>query len=77
MLKGAEPMTRTLDADAYWKLRALCSDAQRCELVAVHARADLATAHKKQTAALAALGLDPQAPTFTLDDDTLSITVPD
>jgi hypothetical protein len=70
-------MTRTLDADAYWKLRALCSDAQRCELVAVHARADLVTARTKQTAALVAVGLDAQTPTFTLDDDTLTITVPE
>ena len=28
-------------------------------------------------AALVALGLDPAAPSFSLDDDTLTITVPD
>jgi hypothetical protein len=70
-------VTRTLDAADYWKLRAICSEAQRCELVALQARRDLATAHKKQTAALVALGLDSAAPSFSLDDDTLTITVPD
>jgi hypothetical protein len=70
-------MTRTLEAAAYWRLRALCSETQRLELIAVHARAELASAHKKQTAALVALELDPKAPTFSLDDDTLSITVPE
>jgi hypothetical protein len=70
-------MTRTLEAGAYWKLRAICSEAQRAELVAAQARDGLAAAYKKQTAALEALGLDPTAPTFTLDDDTLTITVPD
>ena len=70
-------MTRTLAAADYWHLRAVCSEAQRGELVARQARAELAAALKTQAAALAALGLDPAAPTFTLDDDTLTITVPD
>jgi hypothetical protein len=70
-------MTRTLDPVDYWKLRAICSEASLCEVRALQARADLATAQKKQDAQLAALGLDPHAPTFTLDDDTLTITVPD
>ena len=70
-------MTRTLDAADYWKLRAVCSEAQRAELLALHARGELAAAQKKQTAALVALGLDPQTPTFALDDDTLTITVPE
>jgi hypothetical protein len=70
-------MTRTLEAADYWKLRALCSDTQRCEVLARQARDTLATAHGKQAAALTALGLDPAAPTFTLDDDTLAITVPE
>ncbi len=70
-------MTRTLDAADYWKLRAICSEAQRCELLAVHARNDLAVALKKQTAALADLGIDPAAPSFTLDDETLTVTIPD
>ena len=70
-------MTRTLEAAAYWKLRALCSEAQRCEGLALQARAALVTAQQKQAAALTALDLDPQMPTFSLDDDTLAITVPD
>jgi hypothetical protein len=70
-------MRRTLEAADYWKLRAICGEAQRCELLALHARQELATALKKQTAALVELGLDASAPSFTLDDDTLTITVPD
>ena len=70
-------MTKTIEPAAYWKLRAICSDAQRAELVAVHARADLATARQKQAGALRELGIDPAAPTFSLDDDTLTVTVPD
>ena len=70
-------MTCTLDAAKYWRLRAICSEAQRCELLAVHARNDLAVALKKQTAALADLGIDPAAPSFTLDDDACTITIPD
>jgi hypothetical protein len=46
-------------------------------VLARQARDTLATAHGKQAAALTALGLDPAAPTFTLDDDTLAITVPE
>jgi hypothetical protein len=69
--------TRTLEPAAYWKLRAWCSEVQRCEVLARQARADLATAHKQQTAVLTELSLDPTAPTFTLDDDTLTITVPE
>jgi hypothetical protein len=70
-------MTRTLEAAAYWRLRAICSEAQRCELIARQARVELAAAVQKQTAVLIDLGLDAAAPTFTLDDDTLTITVPE
>ena len=70
-------MTRTLEAADYWKLRALCSEAIRCDLIARQALADRATAQQKQDAALTALGLEARTPTFTLDDDTLTITVPD
>jgi hypothetical protein len=70
-------MTRTLEPVDYWKLRAICSEAVLCETRALQARADLATAHKKQNAQLAALGFDPTMPTFTLDDDTLTITFPE
>jgi hypothetical protein len=70
-------VTRTLEAADYWKLRARCSEAQRCEALALQARDALAAAYKQQAVALEALGLDPKAPTFTLDDDALTITVPD
>ena len=70
-------MTRTLDAAAYWKLRAICAESQRCAAVAVAAREAMVAADKKQTALLVELGLDPKAPTFTLDDDTFTVTVPD
>ena len=70
-------MTKTLEAVDYWKLRAICSEAVLCETRALQARADLVTAYKKQNAQLAALGLDANAPTFTLDDDTLTITFPE
>jgi hypothetical protein len=70
-------MTRTLEAADYWRLRAICSEAQRCELLALHARQEFTTAHKKQTAALVELGLDGSAPSFSLDDDTLTVTIPE
>ena len=70
-------MTRTLEAADYWHLRAVCSEAQRAELVAVQARDAFVVASKKQTAVLEALDLDPKMPSFALDDDTLTITIPD
>ena len=70
-------MTKTLPACDYWKVRAICSEAQRCELIVITARDALTAAHKKQTAVLADLGLDATAPSFVLDDDTLSITFPE
>jgi hypothetical protein len=70
-------MTKTLEPVDYWKLRAICSEASLCEVRALQARDALATAHAKQNAQLAALGFDPAAPTFTLDDDTLTITFPE
>ena len=70
-------MTKALPACDYWKLRAICSEASLCEVRAIQARADLAAAHKKQNQALAALGLDPTMPSFSLEDDDLTITCPD
>lgn len=70
-------MTRALEAAAYWQLRALCSDVQRCEAIARQARAELVAAQKKQTAALTELGLDATALSFTLDDDALTIAFPE
>jgi hypothetical protein len=67
----------TLDAAAYWKLRAICTDAQRAADAAQHARDAFAAAQQKQRAALIDLGLDPNAQSFTLDDEALAVTFPD
>lgn len=70
-------MNKILDPVDYWKLRAVCSEAQHAAAVAAHARENLLAAQRKQSAALLALGLDPDIPTFSLDDDRLTITIPD
>jgi hypothetical protein len=70
-------MTKPLAAADYWKLRAICGDARLCEALARQARDAFATADQKQAAALEALGLDPNTPSFTLDDVALTITVPE
>ena len=70
-------MTRTLEPAEYWRLRAICSEAQRCRLLALQARAELATAHKKQTAALDELGRDASAPSVSHQHETLTRTLPD
>jgi hypothetical protein len=70
-------MTHTLEAATYWRLRAICSEASLCEVRALQARADLATATKKRIETLTALGFDAAAPTFTLDDDALTIAFPE
>ena len=70
-------MTRTLDAIAYWKLRAKCTEAQRAAVVAAQARDVLIAAQKAQAAELVALGLDPNLATFALDDDAFTLTIPD
>jgi hypothetical protein len=70
-------MKHELAASAYWKLRAICTDAQRAAEAAHYARDTLVAAQQKQRAALTALGLDPTAQSFVLDDDTLTVTFPD
>jgi hypothetical protein len=70
-------VTKTLDAAPYWKLRAICSDTQRCSVAALAARDAFMAAQQKQAALLTEYGLDAKAETFTLDDDTLTITFPD
>jgi hypothetical protein len=66
-----------LGAAAYWKLRAICTDAQRAGEAAQHAREAFIVAQQKQRAALTDLGLDPNAQAFALDDDTLTVTFPE
>ncbi len=70
-------MKHELGAAAYWKLRAICTDAQRAAEAVQHARDAFAVAQQKQRAALVDLGLDPNALSFALDDDTLTVTFPD
>jgi hypothetical protein len=70
-------MKTVLDPVDYWRLRAKCSDAQRATAVAMQAREAMVTATKVQAAALTALGFDPNLPTFSLDDDTCTIDLPD
>jgi hypothetical protein len=70
-------MIKTLDAAAYWKLRARFADAQRCAVAALAAREALTAAQAAQTACLREVGLDPSAASWTLDDDTLTVTVPE
>jgi hypothetical protein len=70
-------VTKTLDAAAYWKLRALCSDTQRFAVAVQAARDAFAAAQQKQAALLVEYGLDATAATFTLDDDALAVTFPE
>jgi len=70
-------VTRTFDPVIYWKLRALCSETQRCAVIASQAQEALIAANTKQTALLTELGLDPQTPRFLLNDDTFTLTIPD
>jgi len=68
---------RILDPATYWKLRAVCGDAQRCAVMAMAARDALATSQKAQADYLKELGFDPTLPTFTLDDIAMTVDVPD
>lgn len=70
-----------LEAADFWKLRTLCAEQDRYAQQAILARDALVAAQRKQQACVATLaaryGFDAQAPSFTLDDDTLTLTVPD
>jgi hypothetical protein len=70
-------MTRTLDAAAFWKLRAICADAQRWAVAAAAARDALLAADQRQAAYLREIGIDPKTPTFQLDEEALTVTIPD
>jgi hypothetical protein len=67
-----------LEPAEFWKIRALGSETQRAQLAANVA---VGRAQAKQDAVLAELaakyGFDPKSPTFTLDDDTLTLTIAD
>jgi hypothetical protein len=71
----------TLDADQYWKLRALCSDTQRLQVMQQAVTEQIATAKRKQDACLADLALEHGLPehlvAFSLEDDTLTVVIPE
>jgi hypothetical protein len=74
-------MTHQLDDLTFWKFRALCTDTQRLVAIAQQAHAAALAAEKKQNAYLAELakanGIEPASLTqYSLDDETLSLTVP-
>lgn len=70
-----------LDAATFWKLSALCTRTQGAAERAGHARDALAVAHRAQSAYLAevaaAAGFDPKVEQFALDDEALTLTIPD
>jgi hypothetical protein len=75
-------MTRlTLGAEAYWKLRALCCDTQRLQVMQQAVTEQIATAKRKQDACLADLALEHGLPehllAFSLEDDTLTLVIPE
>jgi hypothetical protein len=70
-------MTHTLDQAAYWKMRALLAECQRCAVVATSARDIFQVAEQRQTAYLKELGINPKAPSWTMDDDTCTVTTAD
>lgn len=70
-------MTLTLDPAVYWHLRFVFSDTQRYFVTATAARDALRAAEHQQATLLRELGIDPQASTWQLDDDTFTITTPD
>lgn len=70
-------MKKVLDPIVYWKLRAICSDAQRNYAVAVQAQDALTVAQKKQKDMLVELGFNPDAQNFRLNDDKLEVEFPD
>jgi hypothetical protein len=70
-------MTHTFEPVVYWKLRALCTETQRCAMLAQHAQESLLAANGKQVALLTELGLDPKTPNFTLNDEMFTLTIPE
>lgn len=70
-------MNRVLDPIVYWKLRAICADAQKSYVLVIQSQEALITNQKKQKAMLAELGFDPDAQNFQLNDDKLEITFPE
>jgi hypothetical protein len=74
-------MKITLDSAAYWKLRAVCGDTQRLQVMQQAIAEQIGTAQKKQAALVADLALEhgfpENPPTFQMDDETLTINIPE
>ncbi len=73
-------MTLTLDPLVFWRLRAICGDTQRLQILAQSTMDALKQAQRKQDDAVTQLalhhGFDPKA-NFVLDDETETVTLPD
>jgi hypothetical protein len=74
-------MTHHLEPVVFWQLRAVCTDTQRLMVQAQAVSDALMTARKKQDKLVnelaADLHFDPKVQAFTLDDETLTLTIPD
>lgn len=70
-----------LPREDYWKLRALCGDTQRLQVLMQAASEQLRHAQAKQEAYLADLALErgflEKPGTFHLDDETLTLNIPE
>lgn len=73
-------MTHSLDPVVFWRLRAVCADTQRLQVLAQATMEALKTAQRKQDDAVTQLalhqGFDPKSQ-FVLDDETETITLPE
>jgi hypothetical protein len=74
-------MIYTLDAAAFWKLSALCTRTAAAAERATAARDAALVAQRAQNAELArvaaAHGFDPAVEQFALDDEALTLTIPE
>lgn len=70
-------MNKVLDPIVYWKLRAICADFQKSQIALMQVQDTYLVNQKKQKAMLIELGLDPESPNFTLNDDKLEVVLPD
>jgi hypothetical protein len=74
-------MTHNLEPVVFWQLRALCTDTQRLAVQAQSIGEALQTARKKQdklvTELAQELKFDPKVQMFTLDDETLTLNIPE
>jgi hypothetical protein len=74
-------MTHTLDAATFWKLTALAERTAHRATVAAAARETLLKAQREQNIFVAdlavTLGFDPSVEGFALDDEALTLTIPE